>query len=895
MCYKSIILLSAALITNVFSVAETDISDETVYKTVCQSAEMGDKDSQYRLGIFLHEDSALQKRDDKIAYKWLLKAARQKHEGALTFLKTEAESNVWAQYNLALYYEKTEAALSAECLMQAAIKNHHESLGLLADKAQEGDMYAEYYYGVFHEQKGDKEKTLVWYLRAAEHGYAPVQYQLGKMHADKKERLKAMEWYQKAANDSPEAAYALGKIYEKGKVVPKDDVQAFWLYRKAAEKGHLAATFEAGKRYLAQNKPKKAFRHYQKVAEQGDKEAQYHLGMMYLQGKVEGAVNLPKAQEWLEKSAAQNYLHALYQLGEMYHKGPLVVEVAKAFGYHLKAAELGAARSQYLVGFWYGNGNGGQKDDAKSLEWLLKSIAQGHVPACQHLAQKYEQGQGVPKNSAIAFQYRKIAAERNNRQEQFLVAQYYEGVLKDEKEALKWYRKASNSSGSASLAIGRFYEEGLGGLAKDPAKAFEAYQKAASQGVMNAQYRVAKCYETGDKKINVIQNDLEAVRFYTLAATQGHKEAQVVMGLRYRTGQGIGQDFAQSFKYYSTAANQGEVDAQRAVGEMYADGIGTAKNEAEAIKWYKKAIASGDQKSLYPLAVLLEQTEGLDKAVETYRKAAEAGDLPACRKMGVFYLKGIGGVEKDMSKAVEWLEKVDDVESLKTLGWCYFFGKGVAKDLGKAFGKFVKTPNDSFGQRKLGSLYYEGAGVPKDRQKARELLGQAAGKGNPLAAIALTMLAEPEGIDGKQEPMLKLIEEKAKAGDKLANIEQAADNDDRESEYYLGCMYLFGWGREKSVENGLEYLEYAAEKGHAMARCRAGEVYHALGRHKEAIEMFSRAAGVSSDSLGRRRALTNLGVIYENGFGVEQSAEKAIEYFEKLPGALDPVLKELYS
>ena len=53
------------------------------------------------------------------------------------------------------------------------------------------------------------------------------------------------------------------------------------------------------------------------------------------------------------------------------------------------------------------------------------------------------------------------------------------------------------------------------------------------------------------------QDDTEAVRWYRLAAEQGHAFAQASLGMMYGTGQGVPQDFVTAHMWYNLAAAHG--------------------------------------------------------------------------------------------------------------------------------------------------------------------------------------------------------------------------------------------------------------------------------------------------------------------------------------------------
>ena len=60
-------------------------------------------------------------------------------------------------------------------------------------------------------------------------------------------------------------------------------------------------------------------------------------------------------------------------------------------------------------------------------------------------------------------------------------------------------------------------------------------------------------YRDGD---GVPQNDAEAMRFFRLAADQGHARAQGNLGVMYGTGDGVPQDYLQAHMWFDLAASR---------------------------------------------------------------------------------------------------------------------------------------------------------------------------------------------------------------------------------------------------------------------------------------------------------------------------------------------------
>jgi TPR repeat protein len=101
---------------------------------------------------------------------------------------------------------------------------------------------------------------------------------------------RAKSWYEKAAeNNSPDAFYALGLMYETGQAGAKDLTRAFELYHQAAAAGPQA-------------------------------DAEYAIGRMLLRGRGV-ARNATESVAWLKKAAQHGNPAGQYMLAEAYEAG----------------------------------------------------------------------------------------------------------------------------------------------------------------------------------------------------------------------------------------------------------------------------------------------------------------------------------------------------------------------------------------------------------------------------------------------------------------------------------------------------------------------------------------------------------------------------------------------
>ena len=86
-----------------------------------------------------------------------------------------------------------------------------------------------------------------------------------------------------------------------------------------------------------------------------------------------------------------------------------------------------------------------------------------------------------------------------------------------------------------------------------------------------------------------LQNYAEAIKWYGLAADQGHPGAQLNLGVMHKKGQGVPQDYAEAVKWYRLAADQGMGEAQYNLGVMYKNGLGLPQDYVQAHMWFNLA------------------------------------------------------------------------------------------------------------------------------------------------------------------------------------------------------------------------------------------------------------------------------------------------------------------
>lgn len=97
-------------------------------------------------------------------------------------------------------------------------------------------------------------------------------------------------------------------------------------------------------------------------------------------------------------------------------------------------------------------------------------------------------------------------------------------------------------------------------------------------------------------------------------AEQGEVEAQVTLGLRYKHGMQVPQDFGEALNWLLSASRQGNAFAQARLGAMYRDGLGVARNYAEAVKWFRKSADQGESTAQLALGLLYKEGKGVPQS-----------------------------------------------------------------------------------------------------------------------------------------------------------------------------------------------------------------------------------------------------------------------------------------
>lgn len=113
-------------------------------------------------------------------------------------------------------------------------------------------------------------------------------------------------------------------------------------------------------------------------------------------------------------------------------------------------------------------------------------------------------------------------------------------------------------------------------------------------------------------------------------------------------------DYATALEEILPLAEAGNADAQRLLGVMYRQGQGVAKDAERALYWTQQAVAQGDAPAQFNLANMYETGDTVARNIAL--AAARAGIPLAQYRLGAFFLEGQGGV-RDPVLAFVWYSR----------------------------------------------------------------------------------------------------------------------------------------------------------------------------------------------------------------------------------------------
>lgn len=169
----------------------------------------------------------------------------------------------------------------------------------------------------------------------------------------------------------------------------------------------------------------------------------------------------------------------------------------------LAQAEAGNKNSQYSVGLAYQEGKGTDKNLDRAIAWYKRAAEQGEVNALYTLGyMAHHWGRCAGK-----FDLRAICQDADE-----------VSMKQDFDAAATWYRQAGEAGHpKAMFELARFYTRGLS-VERDFVEAVKWIERAANQGMFEAQWRMGEIYKTGGQGI---EEDIKKAMMWFERAEKG--------------------------------------------------------------------------------------------------------------------------------------------------------------------------------------------------------------------------------------------------------------------------------------------------------------------------------------------------------------------------------------
>ena len=417
-------------------------------------------------------------------------------------------------------------------------------------------------------------------------------------------------------------------------------------------------------------------------------------------------------------------------------------------------------------------------------------------------------------------------------------------------------------------------------------------------------------YEAYNSEYHGTEDNQKAAGYFEKAAKKGKADAYYYLGgLDLRK-----YDYASAIEHYNEGIDKGSELSKAGLAAIYINGKGTPFDLVKARALLNDASGNGCKEADYYLGYLTQngmngiETDG-NKAIAYYESAKESKDSDiealALKSIGDIYRYGTGGVDENSDTAIEYYEKLPDINPYYTGASNYSIG-GVfeaenemvyAADYYKEALKFYEAASeegDGLSSNSAAVMYSRGLGTKVDNEKAAEYFRKAADAGNTEAMrnVGIMYTTGKFGYTVDYEKAKEWYQKSIDAGNASAMedmgdiyfygqglekpdynsarqwYEKSAVYGNNSAMFWLGRMYEEGYGVEVDYDIAREWYEKAVNAGSSDALNAIG-VLSAKGEVSEngepdyvtATEWYKKAANAGNDI-----AMNNLGNVYYKGF-----------------------------
>lgn len=826
-------------------------------------------------------------------------------------------------------------------------RNLKKGLELMAKSGQAGYLPAQLlmakYYLIVKEQP---DKALEWFKRASEqddtsaHMFVSAAYLFG--YGAKKQPDKARKYYIAAAkNGDPIAQFTLAEHFFDSRHRKNHMLAVLWLKKAAAQDYQQAIKLlanyndDGSRKLMASNESKD-----NEFAQQSDnakpsepkkltakeQAARWLIG----EGKPSGqfaTYRLPGIltewkNEYITKKNAQNQSPKMlgvnsseffsYKFQTIDPKTIKISEIIDVIGKSMyenkkphfsypaysvnsladnperfdkiqKLANFKDRKAMFILAQHYQQGLGVEKDSQKAMELYLRASDLGDLKSKYNIGLMYLKGDGVSKDYDTAFKWLEEAAFKGNPFAQYTLGLIFEYGIADPKSNQKIEKDKKFARDMYSLSTVNEFEQAktnladlqLSGLFTEPMSVEQArrhhdeivelYESAVKNGVSRAELTLAYYYiESSDKEkqqwaFEVAQREQE----------NGNPFATFLLALMFDRGVGVTQDEEQAIDLYKESVAHNNPIAEFIMGTYYHDGKLVTKNENRAIDLLHKAIKTNLPFALYNLAVIMHNKDPNSHFVPLLKRAEQQNYMLAKLLLADYLV-----VHKKDQKSLRTAGQI--YQQLAQLGYpeaqlklAYMYDKGISfspnYELAGHWYTLSAQQGNKYAQYFLANMYQVGKLGEPDFEQAKSWYYKAAEQKMFQAIVAMGVVNETMAHNYQ---------------DALEWYQFAAKSNNPVTWFNLALMYEYGKGRDVDFDKAYELYIEGEAKGYLPAQVQLAKLYYqGAGVKKDlyiASSMFKKAANRNDPY-----AQYQLGYMYEQGLGVEKNAQKASEYYKK--------------
>ena len=403
---------------------------------------------------------------------------------------------------------------------------------------------------------------------------------------------------------------------------------------------------------------------------------QYKKACKLIYGKDAKLNDFKKAEQLLLSESQRGNVLAVYDLGKLYSTDKLgekneemsIAKYTQALQGFLQIEPNSKKLKpyvQYRIGKMFCYGLGTEQDYEKAFEWFERSAKQKNKFAQFSLANLYYYGNGVEKDLSQAFLWYQKSSAQGQPYASYAVAQMYskgEYVSQGGETAQRYYKAAlsgflelesmEQADDNLYYKLGFMFKKGLG-TDIDMDRAIDYFKRSAEMNNKNGLYEYGKALLLGE---HIPQDKEKAVKMLEKAIKLENINSKCFLALEYISGEHLDQDIDKGLAMLTECADSGDTCACYKLGKIYFKGEIVLQDLDKAEKYL--LLAEDNEFTQYALGKLYLQKEKYDvqKAVDYFEKSADK-NMWSSYQLGRLYLFGAEGLEKDKTKAVEWLTK----------------------------------------------------------------------------------------------------------------------------------------------------------------------------------------------------------------------------------------------